>query len=161
MILYNDGRGTGLGHRILDMEGIESGISTENRDFDAVSRLLKVYVEEQSFELYGGYTSYRSLMLSMANNGLNPSSYTLFEKGTVKLNKLLENKGIESLKSRVAGIPQYIADINKQMLECKFPKYQEEDVVFVTGVGTSEAHARFLNYIVPRFIFKSFEEIGN
>jgi hypothetical protein len=33
-------------------------------------------------------TSYRPLMLSMANNGLNATSYTLFEKGTAKLNKI-------------------------------------------------------------------------
>ena len=156
MILHNDGRGTGLGHRILDMEGIESGISSENRDFDAVSRLLKVFVDTQSFELYGGLTSYRSLMLSLANNGLNPSSYTLFEKGTVRLNKLLENKGIDSLISRVKSLPDYIAEVNKQMVDVKFPVYGENDIVYVTGVGTSEAHARFLHYIVPKFQFKSF-----
>ena len=49
MILYNDGRGTGLGHRILDMEQIQSGISAEHRDFDAVARLLKVFVGEKPF----------------------------------------------------------------------------------------------------------------
>jgi hypothetical protein len=47
--------------------------------------------------------------------------------------------------------------VNIEMSNTKFPAYKSDDIVYVTGVGTSEAHARFLEHIAPRFIFKSIQ----
>lgn len=107
--LYNDGRGSGFGHRILDETGVKHGIKSEGRDFDAVSKLLKFFLGEKKFELYSGVSSYGKLKLSLAQHKLNVSSHVLFKRGEAKLNhQITEDTGLVSLKSRVSEIASYI-----------------------------------------------------
>ena len=135
MILYNDGRGTGLGHRILDMAGIESGITKENRDFVAVSKLLKLFLNEKPFQLFGGITSYKGLKMAMTKEGLDISSIFLFNQG--KLEEKKQDLGIESIRLRVENLPKYIELVKEQLRQTKFPVFPEDAVIYATGVGTS------------------------
>lgn len=79
--LYNDGRGLGLGHKILDETGVAHGIKSEGRDFDAASKLLKYFLADTRFDLYSGVASFGELKLSVVQHKLNVSEYILFKKG--------------------------------------------------------------------------------
>ena len=79
--LYNDGRGSGLGHRILDETGVTHGIKSEGRDFDAISNLLKYFLKDKRLELYSGISSYGQLKLSMSKHKLNVDNYVMFKRG--------------------------------------------------------------------------------
>lgn len=47
IILYNDGRGSGFAHRILDQTKKQHGIQQDARDFKAVAQLLKYFVNSK------------------------------------------------------------------------------------------------------------------
>lgn len=85
--LYNDGRGLGLGHKILDETGVVHGIKSEGRDFDAASKLLKHFLGDTRFDLYSGVASFGQLKLSVVQHKLNISEFILFKKGEAKTQK--------------------------------------------------------------------------
>lgn len=49
--------------------------------------------------------------------------------------------------------------VNSQFLNIEWPTFPEDAKVLVTGIGTSEIHAKFLSYLVPQFKFMATEII--
>lgn len=56
-------------------------------------------------------------------------------------------------------MPEYLETIYTQFMNARWPQIPEKDEVQVTGIGSSEIHAKFLSYLRPSFTFKSTENI--
>ncbi len=140
VLLYNDGRGAGLGNLLLNMDKSNPmGIESDVRDYDACLMLLKTLMEEanqKSAKMMYSNFSRQKIQKAIDNVCVNITNWI----------PISDNKGHKSIENRINNIQkiynqnQYIQIINEDI--------DVSDHLIVTGIGSSKAHAKYLEQIL-------------
>jgi len=141
LLLYRDGRGAGLGHYVLNhgTEETQTGIKSDSRDYDAVAQLLCHHVGDQPVRMLYSGSSRVFLAKSLAKENVHVSEW-------VDLAPKDKEKGHQIIYQRIEDAPYYL-------METHIEKYTFDPAYryYVTGVGSSEAHARYLVHLVNEY----------
>jgi 3,4-dihydroxy 2-butanone 4-phosphate synthase/GTP cyclohydrolase II len=141
LLLHRDGRGAGLSHYILShSEGAShSGIKTDSRDYDAVAQLLRHHLQNQPIRMLYSGSSRVSLAKAFSKEKIKVVEW-------IDLEPKDQEKGHQIISQRIEDAPHYL-------METQTPVYSFDPTCryWVTGVGSSEAHARYLVHLVNRY----------
>ncbi len=141
LLLHRDGRGAGLGNYILNQNegGLRSGIKTDSRDYDAVAQLLHHHLHDQPMRMLYSGSSRVSLAKALSKEKLDVVEW-------IDLEPKDQERGHQLISQRIHDAPHYL-------LETTAPAYSFDPAYryWVTGVGSSEAHARYLVHLVNRY----------
>jgi 3,4-dihydroxy 2-butanone 4-phosphate synthase / GTP cyclohydrolase II len=164
LILYHDGRGSGLGYYVLnsqkedEMDIMKSqdfidtlGVEEDRRDYFGALTLLKTYSlnsERPTIDVIHGETSYPTLKSRMQEHNINVRRWINVDHQTDML-------GHESIYTRMTKTPGVITELDEviQRIDEVFRTITDvkKDIKFVvTGIGSSEAHARYLSRTYSR-----------
>ena len=133
VVANHNGHDYSIGNFLLDNESFErTGISTK-RNLLPITLLLKHHLINRPMKIF-------------YSDGSREEMESSFEKGDLAVEEWIcidpnDSKGHYVLQNRIKEVPKYLEQITK--LDFEFDK----DVHYsVTGIGTSEAHARYLVY---------------
>jgi hypothetical protein len=153
VIFYNDGRGSGLGHYVLNKsldDGSESdGIKEDARDYDAACQLIKQYVDGVNIDLLCGRTSWHYLEPFLKKYSICVRN---FYDPVLNLEEIICNDfGFEDIEKRLESINLEFMKSEKYLNKWKevFLNLSPSEKIVTTGIGSSESHAIYLNYINP------------
>ena len=141
LLLHRDGRGAGLSHFVLSHNegGSHSGIKNDSRDYDAVAQLLRHHLCDQPLRMLYSGSSRVSLAKALSKESLQVIEW-------IDLEPKDKEKGHQIISQRIEDAPHYLMET--QAIAYSFdPTYR----YWVTGVGTSEAHARYFVHLVNRY----------
>ena len=133
LLFYRDGRGSGLGYYLLNQVNKKTGVYTDNRDYHAACQILKNVLQDQEFNML--YTNF--------------SKYNI-RNTTAKYN-LNINKWIPILDSKTLTLTKRIFDLKdnfKNLVNFNEITFNKEKLYYVTGIGSSEYHAKYLVYLL-------------
>ena len=159
LILYNDGRGSGLGYYVLNSQqdpvdaltekieksNNELGVENDRRDYYGALTLLKTFSLKQSnssfVDVIHGESSLDTLKRQMDVHNIRVRHW-------IDVNHQTDLFGYESVYYRICQIPEAIVQLKDTMnqIEDVFSTIGDSNII-VTGIGSSESHAR---YIVQR-----------
>ncbi len=141
LLLHRDGRGAGLSHYVLNHnEGAShTGIKTDSRDYDAVAQLLRQHLRDQPIRMLYSGSSRISLARALSKEKMEVLEW-------IDLEPKNEEKGHQIISQRIEDAPHYL-------VETQAPAYFFDSAYryWVTGVGSSEAHARYMVHLVNRY----------
>jgi len=147
ILLYNDGKGSGLGRFVLDKLSItktDLGITTDARDYNGALLLLKNHTSLSCVDVLYGDTPRvleehfrahdigirRMIPLGSSNN---------------------DDKGHNSIHARINNTINYL-ELCKNV-DVNISKFITNTTMYVTGIGSSEGHAKYLCSLKP-YCFK-------
>ena len=139
ILLYNDGKGSGLGYYILNSENnINIGLDEDKRDYDGAILLLKNHSKSEIFDILAGDSS-------------NSIIKNKFEKHGLKINNIIsfDDYGYDSLRIRLNNLK---SDINNSFNIAIDSFNININNCIVTGIGSSEAHAKYFQYLFNIYI---------
>lgn len=141
ILFYRDGRGSGLGYYLLNLEKLNSkkiGITKDMRDYDAAIMLMKHFTNNKPVKiLYSSY-SVNSLKSKLNYNNVLVSNY---------IN--IDNKDIEGKKSIISRIINLENNIIKNNITDHIELDKTKKYI-ITGIGTSKSHCMYLIYLLKK-----------
>lgn len=151
ILLYNDGRGAGLGNLLLNYN--KMGLESDIRDYDACMMLLKNLLEKNNQKsanmLYSNF-SRQKIQKAIDNIHVNVINWI----------PVSDNKGHKSIENRIMNIPKMLANYQNYFKICN--NYIDvEDSLIVTGLGSSKAHAKYLEHILKHHMKIEFMSIDD
>lgn len=160
VLFYADGRGYGLGNYILNKNYYNGhyGIKIDNRDYGAVTQLLKYHVKEKPvILLYSDTTKLKiesefhlqNIRIQKMIN-VDVLNEIIIEDYKMKFN--VDIIGLNSIKNRVNNFPnvmnEYVMQKNIKNDDLKLLNEMLSKQLIVSGLGSSEFHAK---YFVHKF----------
>eukprot|EP00055_Hartaetosiga_balthica_P003092 m.6423 g.6423 ORF g.6423 m.6423 type:complete len:846 (-) comp2594_c0_seq1:51-2588(-) len=143
LLFHRDGRGSGLSNYVLNntKESETIGIKADARDAFAASQLVEYLLPEGHKTIAMLYSSSSRIGLedALAKQGITVARWIPFSD-------LDKQKGHDVIQYRINSIPYYLNKINVQ-----HTKLDTSKKYVITGVGSSEAHARYFCYLVEKF----------
>lgn len=158
LLTYNDGRGSGLAHFVLNTLKSNHGIQEDMRDYYAVCQLLKTYLKDEEFDISCGSVVWRNLQPFINSFGLNVNSYFPPEdEGDLNGDETSSSKdnGHESITNRIKDLKNQLINSSDYLNEWKnfFLNLDPKKKYLTTGIGTSEIHAMYLSHLCPMIKF--------
>lgn len=141
VLLYHDGRGAGLGTYILNQteNALKTGIPIDSRDYSALAMLLDHHLPKKKLKLLYSGSSRVYLKEALEKQGLEITGY-------VQITEKDQQKGHELISQRIQDAPHYLLNLNPAPLHL-----DRKREYIVTGIGGSEAHARYFIHLVEKF----------
>jgi hypothetical protein len=153
VLFYNDGRGSGLGHFVLNKsldDGSENaGIKEDARDYDAACQLIKHYVAGVNIDLLCGRTSWHYLEPFLKKYSICVRN---FYDPVLNLEEIIGNDfGFEDIEKRLESIDSEFMNSRGFLTKWQefFLNLSTSEKIVTTGIGNSESHAIYLSYINP------------
>lgn len=155
LILYNDGRGSGLGYYVMNKkQNGNIGVEEDNRDYFGAINLLKHYIDpNKPIDLLCGNTSMHTLKEQFKKN-------KIIVRKHINISNDFDKTGFISIKNRVDSIGLYVNN-SMNMLDTHklnsvatiIDKYlQNNKNIYSSGLGTSESHSKYLELLTNRSI---------
>ena len=152
ILFYEDGRGSVFGGLVLEKKSQNTGIKKDNRDYRGIAHLLKEYINPNKIILL--YTCLQSHELStkeLEKVGIKIDKHIFISKGK-------KGKGNFIIKERIAKAIDYLKDLTNGVQLIQTNKRKEQliqlltaDNIIFTGIGTSEAHAKYIMYLLKKY----------
>lgn len=141
VLLYHDGRGAGLGSFVLNQTHniLKTGIPIDSRDYSAVAMLLDHHLPNKKLKILYSGSSRVFLKEALEKQGLEISSW-------IQMSEKDQKKGHELISRRIQDAPHYLLNLHTQTMQL-----DRKREYIVTGIGGSEAHARYFIYLVEKF----------
>jgi 3,4-dihydroxy 2-butanone 4-phosphate synthase / GTP cyclohydrolase II len=141
VLLYHDGRGAGLGSYVLNQgKGFSSsGVKIDSRDYSAVAMLLEQHVKNKKIKLLYSQSSRVLLSQALLRQNIEVCEW-------IDLSQADSKKGHHLIEKRINDSIYYL--LNLETKKISFDKYKK---YIVTGIGSSEAHARYLLYLLKAY----------
>jgi 3,4-dihydroxy 2-butanone 4-phosphate synthase/GTP cyclohydrolase II len=150
VILYNDGRGSGLGYYILNNQEhpqTNIGVQTDRRDYYGAVKLLLNFINPNNpIDILHGDTSKDMLVEVFADHQITVRNW-------INIIQKTDHYGHDSIYNRIIQLEQVVEKILND-----FDRSDELDrlkgilsirnKICVTGIGSSEAHAKYLVYLM-------------
>ena len=168
LILYHDGRGSGLGYYVLnsvnpdtvDTDSVHNsyyvhssradrlGVETDRRDYYGALTLLKCYTLKRigidTIDVIHGNTSFETLRLRMAEHSIRVRRW-------IDVDYQTDMFGYDSIYHRIKQTPDCIFESETAITDIFTVLKSYPDSRFITtGIGSSEAHARYLAHLSNR-----------
>ncbi|MBI2602092.1 MAG: hypothetical protein HYW48_03465 [Deltaproteobacteria bacterium] len=138
---YRDGRGAGLGSFVLNQtqDALTTGTPIDSRDYGAIVMLLEAHLPQKELSILYSQSSRVHLREALEKQGLHVKEW-------IDLEKKDEDKGHDMIARRIHDAPHYLLNLQS------YSFYLDPDTEsIVTGVGSSEAHALYLLYLLRKF----------
>lgn len=141
VLLYHDGRGSGLGNYVLNQtqDQFKTGISVDNRDYKAVAQLLSKYIPKRQANVLYSSSSRVNLKTALDSHGFEIKKW-------IQIRHKDEKKGHQIIAQRIQDAPYYLFNIDPKSFT-----FNLQYSYVVTGVGSSEAHARYFVNLTETF----------
>jgi len=165
LILYNDGRGSGLGYYVLnknitdqDKIGVDSylcqsspleSVEYDKRDYYGAIKLIKKFItSEQKIDIVHGDSSENILKDVLTKHKLNVRSW-------INVSKKADQFGHTSIHTRMSNLYKNVVSLMDEIKTNANYKnlksfVKNNDRICVTGIGSSEAHARYLERMLMK-----------
>jgi 3,4-dihydroxy 2-butanone 4-phosphate synthase/GTP cyclohydrolase II len=143
VLLYNDGRGSGLGHYVLDATASNKkdvGIKADTRDYDGALLLVKNHTKHSTLDVLSGDTSQYILREKFEKH-----KFTI--RRMIPISAYGNDKGHASIYKRIEDSISYLERCKTSVIPANLPLCK----LNVTGIGSSEAHARFFCYLMSKY----------
>jgi 3,4-dihydroxy 2-butanone 4-phosphate synthase / GTP cyclohydrolase II len=155
LILYHDGRGSGLGYYVLNSHRDEKskltvsqefidtlGVEEDRRDYYGALTLLKTFSLSKSrthaIDVIHGETSYDTLKQKM-------DAHRIKVRHWIDVNHQTDLFGYESIYSRICQTPGILRRLRPTLDRVRSVFSDSPDHKYiVTGIGSSESHAKYL-----------------
>lgn len=144
VILYNDGRGSGLGNFVLNNTPFneqQKNMQIDRRDYQGAISLMKTFLsQEPTIDILHGLTSKEFLEKELALQNIKVSNW--FDVSSIK------PLGHETIFKRIIDINDRVEEFLFSN-DCKNIKFIGNliyfySTIYVSGIGSSEAHAKYL-----------------
>ncbi len=140
VLFYNDGRGSGFGNYILQ-KSINNksivGIKNENRDYDAVSKLLfNILVNKKIILIYTCKYSREISRKEIEMNNIEICKYIYMDQ-----NK--HSKGYTSIMNKIDNCFDILNLYNKIKVINFNKNLTDQNKLIITGIGSSEANSKY------------------
>jgi 3,4-dihydroxy 2-butanone 4-phosphate synthase/GTP cyclohydrolase II len=152
VILYNDGRGSGLGYYVLNnqQENDKIGVQNDRRDYYGTMHLLSHFLSDnKKITVLHGNTSIKSLEKIFNDHNMIVNKW-------INISTNNESNGHLSIYERIIQLPSYISSvINDKSIITSLSQlngyFNENDKICITGIGSSETHAKYLEHLISRY----------
>ena len=133
VLLYHDGRGAGLGNYVLNQtqDQTKTGIPVDSRDYKAVAQLLEAHVPEKRVSVLYSFSSRVNLKQALDLQGFTVEKW-------LQITEKSDPCGHNVISQRIQDAPYYLFNVEIPPFE-----FSSNRSYIVTGVGSSEAHARY------------------
>ncbi len=140
-LLYHDGRGAGLGNYVLNQTQniLKTGIPIDSRDYSAVAMLLDSHLPQKSLKILYSGSSRVYLKKALDKQGLDVLEW-------IQLTQKDQKKGHELISRRIQDAPYYLLNLPVPSV-----KFEAERDYIISGIGGSEAHARYFMHLMQRY----------
>lgn len=158
LILYHDGRGSGLGYYVLNSQRDERseltnsaeyhqmlGVEEDRRDYHGALTLLNTFTLEKSeseqIDVIHGDTSYDTLKSKMDEHNISVRHW-------IDVNLETDLFGYESIYSRICQTPRVLTRLEDSLERIREVfannRYESNTRYLVSGIGSSESHAKYV-----------------
>lgn len=141
VLLYKDGRGSGLSNLVLShvFGKDRTGIQVDVRDYVGASQLIHHHVGDQEIRVLYSGSSRVPLNQALVDEHVQVSDW-------VELYPKDDQKGHEVIDRRIRDLPQHLIPMRNNPI-----RFNYDHEYLVTGVGVSEAHARYFVHQAKKY----------
>ena len=137
ILFYNDGKGSGLGNYVLNKSMNNIGGKKDYRDYHGATLLLTNHINDNPINLiYSQLNSFDYLKEHLIDNDIKIRRIIYIGKGS-------QEYGHNIISERIKMCDD-IDGLYKSIQIHNFIKYKLSKKYYVTGIGSSEAHAKYL-----------------
>jgi len=157
ILFHHDGRGSGFGNYILNqihdmgVAGSKTGVKKDVRDYKAAGHLIKHHTNGSIQLLYTEEGAIENIKKELRNVDINLEKLIFIGSGNSEL-------GHEIIYNRINKTFDYIDDFRKMSRRNDFINCLSNNL-YVTGIGSSMAHAKYLKYLLTKYTNKNVEYI--
>lgn len=152
IILYNDGRGSGLGYYVLNKNNPNFiGVEQDKRDYIGAINLIKEFIPNNPIDILHGNSS-EKLINMMNEQKVNVRNFILMQDDHHKISNL-------SIRNRINDLPNIFKKVLDEKINIESDFFKKE--ILITGIGSSESHGKYLELLLDNFKvkFRSYDEI--
>lgn len=144
VLLYHDGKGSGLGHYVINQtsDKLKTGTPHDSRDFDAAALLLEHHIPSKNLNIL-----FSSSSRTMLRNSLLKQKFKIVNWIDTSIKNI--DKGHQIISQRIAEAPDYLLAVNKQTISLS-----ESIHYYILGIGSSKAHANYFCYLAHKYYKK-------
>jgi 3,4-dihydroxy 2-butanone 4-phosphate synthase/GTP cyclohydrolase II len=152
IILYNDGRGSGLGYYVLNKNSPNHiGVEQDKRDYIGAINLIKEFTNKPIDILHGNTSD--KLIDVMKEENVNVRNFILMNDDSHKISNL-------SIRNRINHLPDIYDKVLEQKIDIDMEFFNKK--IIITGIGSSESHGKYLESLLQNNFnvrFKSYDDI--
>ena len=138
IIANHNGDNTSIGKYVLNNESFDKTSTTPKKNFLPITLLLKHHINDNSIKALYSDTS-------------RPEMEAAFDKANINVKEWIcindnDRKGHSILRRRIESSLQYIKSVS-----CDPITFSAESIFWVTGIGSSESHAKFFVHMANKY----------